>query len=176
MLAAAGGLIAYLDHAGRGTLPLLLPPVARAGEAHLAMDEATRASLEILASSQGSRKGSLIDAVDRCVTGAGARQLAEDLSAPLTDAGAIDARLELVQWLHDDAAAARGSARGAARAARCRPGAGPGGRRARQPARSRPAARRADRGAAACTIICRRARIAPRCSTGCCPASAGMAR
>ncbi len=102
MLAAAGGLIAYLDHAGRGSLPLLLPPVLRAGEAHLAMDEATRASLEILSSSQGTRKGSLIDAVDRCVTGAGARQLAEDLSAPLTDVAAIAGRLELVQWLFDD--------------------------------------------------------------------------
>ncbi len=102
MLAAAGGLIAYLDHAGRGSLPLLLPPVLRAGEAHLAMDEATRASLEILSSSQGSRKGSLIDAVDRCVTGAGARQLAEDLSAPLTDAAVIAERLELVGWLLDD--------------------------------------------------------------------------
>jgi DNA mismatch repair protein MutS len=44
MLAAACGLIAYLDHVGRGKLPLLLPPVARSGEAHLAMDEATRAS------------------------------------------------------------------------------------------------------------------------------------
>jgi DNA mismatch repair protein MutS len=103
MLAAAGGLIAYLDHVGRGNLPLLLPPVARAGDAHLAMDEATRASLEILSSSQGGRRGSLVDAVDRCVTGAGARQLADDLSAPLTDAAAIAARLELVQWLHDDA-------------------------------------------------------------------------
>ncbi len=102
MLAAAGGLIAYLDHAGRGTLPLLLPPVLRSGAAHMAMDEATRASLEILASSQGGRKGSLIDAVDRCVTGAGARQLAEDLSAPLTDVRAISGRLELVQWLLDD--------------------------------------------------------------------------
>ncbi len=99
MLAAAGGLIAYLDHAGRGTLPFLLPPVPRSGAAHLAMDEATRASLEILVASQGGRKGSLIDAVDRCVTGAGARQLAEDLSAPLTDVAAINERLELVQWL-----------------------------------------------------------------------------
>src|SRR5690606_12834232 len=27
MLAAAGGLLAYLHHAGRGTMPLLLPPV-----------------------------------------------------------------------------------------------------------------------------------------------------
>ncbi len=102
MLAAAGGLIAYLDHAGRGALPLLLPPVMRSGETHLAMDEATRASLEILTSSQGTRKGSLIDAIDRCVTGAGARQLAEDLSAPLTDIGTINQRLELVQWLHGE--------------------------------------------------------------------------
>ena len=45
MLAAAAGLIAYLDHAGRGTLPFLLPPVARGSGAHLAMDAATRASL-----------------------------------------------------------------------------------------------------------------------------------
>ena len=103
MLAAAGGLVAYLDHVGRGALPLLLPPALRAGEAHLAMDEATRSSLEILASSQGGRRGSLIDAIDRCVTGAGARQLAEDLSAPLTDAPAISERLELVGWLHGDA-------------------------------------------------------------------------
>jgi len=102
MLAAASGLIGYLEHVGRGNLPLLLPPVARAGDAHLAMDEATRASLEILVSSQGGRRGSLVEALDRCVTGAGARQLADDLSAPLTDAGEIEARLELVAWLHGD--------------------------------------------------------------------------
>ncbi len=106
MLAAAGGLIAYLDHVGRGKLPLLLPPVGRTGEAHLAMDEATRTSLEILSSNQGrqskGKQGSLIEAVDRCVTGAGARTLADDLSAPLTNLEAICARLALVEWLHDD--------------------------------------------------------------------------
>ena len=102
MLAAAGGLLAYLDHVGRGKLPLLLPPEVRSGEAALAMDEPTRASLEILSAQSGARKGSLIEAIDRCVTGAGARLLAEDLSAPLTDIVAINARLELVSWLHDD--------------------------------------------------------------------------
>ena len=102
MLAAAGGLIAYLDHVGRGKLPFLLPPVARTGDTRLAMDEATRASLEILASQQGGRQGSLIAAIDRCVTGAGARQLAEDLSAPLTDATEITARLSLVQFFCED--------------------------------------------------------------------------
>ncbi|WP_240310982.1 DNA mismatch repair protein MutS [Altererythrobacter sp. ZODW24] len=102
MLAAAGGLIAYLDHAGRGTLPFLLPPVARTGAAQMAMDEATRASLEILSAQTGGRAGSLVAAVDRCVTGAGARQLSDDLSAPLTDTAAIGERLALVRWLHAD--------------------------------------------------------------------------
>lgn len=99
-LAAAGGLIGYLDHVGRGSLPLLLPPVLREGAAGMAMDAATRASLEILESTTGGRAGSLIAAVDRCVTGAGSRLLADDLSAPLLDAEAIEARLALVQFWH----------------------------------------------------------------------------
>ncbi len=102
MLSAAGGLIAYLEHVGRGTLPLLLPPVAHDCGSTLAMDAATRASLEIVESSQGGRAGSLLGAIDRCSTGAGARQLAEDLSAPLTGKSEIEARLALVAWLHDD--------------------------------------------------------------------------
>ncbi len=102
MLAAAGGLIAYLEHVGRGRLPLLLPPEARAANALMAMDEATRTSLEILESQQGGRAGSLAAAVDRCATGAGARQLAADLAAPLTDRNAIEARLALVAFFHAD--------------------------------------------------------------------------
>ncbi len=101
MLSAAGGLIAYLDHVGRGNLPLLLPPVLRAAAAGMAMDEATRASLEILESTTGGRSASLIGAVDRCVSGAGSRLLAEDLSAPLLDHAAIEARLAMVQFWRD---------------------------------------------------------------------------
>lgn len=101
MLAAAGGLVAYLDHVGRGSLPLLLPPVVRETASTMAMDAATRGSLEILESAQGGRAGSLIGAVDRCVTGAGSRLLAEDLSAPLLDAAQIEARLALVQFWRD---------------------------------------------------------------------------
>ena len=102
MLAAAGGLIGYLDHVGRGTLPLLLPPVMRSAGQTMLMDEATRTSLEILTAQSGGREGSLIAAVDRCVTGAGARLLAEDLAAPLLNVGAVEARLSLVHWLHND--------------------------------------------------------------------------
>jgi DNA mismatch repair protein MutS len=115
MLAAAGGLMAYLEHVGRGSLPLLLPPVARTAGGTLEMDAATRASLEIVESSQGGRAGSRLGAIDRCSTGAGARQLAEDLSAPLNDLAAIEARLALVAWLHADPLL-RGDLRSALRA------------------------------------------------------------
>ena len=101
-LAAMGGLIGYLDHAGKGTLPFLAPPVRKTSGAHVAIDAATRESLEITATMSGVRAGSLLGAVDRTVTGAGARLLAQDLSAPLMDQGLIEARLGLVQLFHDD--------------------------------------------------------------------------
>ena len=101
-LAAAGGLVAYLEHNARGALPFLRPPVLRRSGEAMAIDAATRESLELIATSTGSRKGSLLDAVDRTVTGAGARALAADLGAPLMDRGRIEARLELVRLLVDD--------------------------------------------------------------------------
>ncbi|MEJ7926917.1 DNA mismatch repair protein MutS [Sphingobium sp. AN641] len=100
-LAAMGGLLGYLDHAGKGTLPFLAPPVRRISGGHVAIDAATRESLEITATMAGGRQGSLLAAIDRTVTGAGARLLAQDLSVPLLDADAIGARLDLVQLFHD---------------------------------------------------------------------------
>ncbi|WP_028056101.1 DNA mismatch repair protein MutS [Sphingobium bisphenolivorans] len=101
-LAAMGGLLSYLDHAGKGTLPFLAPPMRKTSGAHVAIDAATRESLEITATMSGARAGSLLGAVDRTVTGAGARLLAQDLSAPLMDQAMIEARLGLVQLFHDD--------------------------------------------------------------------------
>jgi DNA mismatch repair protein MutS len=104
-LSALGGLLAYLDHVGRGKIPFLQPPVRTTAEAHLAIDPATRESLEICQTISGARTGSLLAAVDRTVTAAGARLLAEDLSAPLLDTNLIEARLELVDWLMRDGTA-----------------------------------------------------------------------
>lgn len=101
-LAAAGGLIAYLDHVAKGALPFLRPPRLTRSDACMAIDAATRESLELTRSQSGARQGSLLDAVDRTVTGAGARLLAHDLSAPLMDRAAIEARLDLVTRFHDD--------------------------------------------------------------------------
>ena len=63
---------------------------------------ATRDSLEICRTQTGSVAGSLLGCIDRCVTAPGRRLLAADLSAPLTDRHAIEARLALVQWLHEE--------------------------------------------------------------------------
>ena len=57
----------------------------------------------------------MLDAVDRTVTGAGARLLAADLGAPLMDRARIEARLDLVALFGDDAAL-RERLRGALRA------------------------------------------------------------
>ncbi len=102
-LAAAGGLVAYLEHTAKGSLPFLRPPRVSRAEAAMAIDAATRESLELTVSAAGTRKGSLLDAVDRTVTGAGARLLGADIAAPLMDRAAIDARLDLVTLFHDDA-------------------------------------------------------------------------
>lgn len=93
---AAGGLIAYLDHAGKGSLPFLSIPAKRAAADHMAIDAATRESLELVRSAGGTRAGSLLDAIDRTVTPGGARMLAGDIGAPLMDRAAIKARLDLV--------------------------------------------------------------------------------
>ncbi len=97
-VAAAGALLAYLAATGAGTLPLLSPPVPCPAAGVMAIDAATRASLEISRSASGGRAGSLLDAVDATVTGAGARLLADDLAGPLTDAPKIAERLDLVAW------------------------------------------------------------------------------
>ena len=95
-LSAAGGLLAYLDEVARESLPFLRPPVCRSSGDHMMIDAATRESLELLATTGGGRVGSLLHAVDRTVTGAGARLLAADIGAPLLDRLGIEARLDLV--------------------------------------------------------------------------------
>jgi DNA mismatch repair protein MutS len=115
-LAAAGGLIAYLEHTAAGTLPFLRPPVLRRAAETMAIDAATRESLELTCTANGQRKGSLLDAIDRTVTGAGARLLAADLGAPLMARDRIEARLALVRLLLDDDAC-RDRLRGSLRAA-----------------------------------------------------------
>ena len=101
-LAAAGGLLAYLDATQKNAGAFLAAPRRIVRSEHMAIDPATRDSLEICRTQTGSLAGSLLGCIDRCVTAPGRRLLASDLSAPLTDTRAIEARLALVQWLHEE--------------------------------------------------------------------------
>ena len=95
-LAAAGALVDYLELTQQGRLPRLLPPRRwRVGGA-VEIDAATRANLELVRTLSGERRGSLLDVIDRTVTGVGARLLAGRIAAPPTDPAAIAYRLDKV--------------------------------------------------------------------------------
>lgn len=106
--AAAGALIDYVELTQKGKLPRLHPPARVEQGAVMEIDAATRRNLEITQTMSGERKGSLLDAVDRTVTGGGARLLAARIAAPLTSPGDINARLDLAQVFHADSRARDG--------------------------------------------------------------------
>jgi DNA mismatch repair protein MutS len=101
-LSAISGAIAYVEKTQKAERPPLARPERVENGATLFIDPATRSNLELLRSMSGSREGSLYRAVDRTVTGAGARLLAERLTAPLTDPSAIDVRLDAVAFFAAD--------------------------------------------------------------------------
>lgn len=98
-VSALGLIAAYLETTQAGKIPALAPP-RRSGESgFLAIDPATRLSLEIDRTQRGERDGSLLHCIDRSVTSGGARALAERISRPLRDPAAINAGLDAVEWL-----------------------------------------------------------------------------
>jgi DNA mismatch repair protein MutS len=95
---ALGALLDYLTLSQAGGSAKLSPPrQAREGSV-LAVDPSTRASLEIDRTLSGSRKGSLLDAIDQTVTAPGARSLAERLGRPSTCVDEINARLDAIAY------------------------------------------------------------------------------
>jgi DNA mismatch repair protein MutS len=98
-LSAAGALLAYAQETAGAAAPLILPPRRELAGSTMAIDAATRSSLEL---SRSTSRHSLEAAIDCTVTAAGARQLGADLAAPITDPAAIAARLDMVGWFHAD--------------------------------------------------------------------------
>ena len=98
-LAAVGALLKYVELTQLGRRPVVLPP-RRGGSADImVIDAATRASLELVRSVSGDRSGSLLAAIDRTVTGPGARALSERLAGPSRDLVLISRRLDAVGYL-----------------------------------------------------------------------------
>ena len=100
-VSALGGLVDYLDLTQRGHLPLLRPPVREAPGGAMQIDASTRRNLEITSALTGGREGSLLAAVDRTVTAAGARLLERRLAAPSRDLATIHARHDSLAFLRE---------------------------------------------------------------------------
>ena len=101
-LAAIGALLRYIDLTQLGAKPVIRPPRKTGASGILMIDASSRASLELTRSSSGEKQGSLLAAIDRTMTGAGARELAARLSSPLQDVAAIQRRHDAVQTIAGD--------------------------------------------------------------------------
>src|SRR5215468_8754258 len=104
-LTAAAACISYVERTQLGQRPPLSPPMRETQGATLLIDQATRSNLELMRTLSGERRGSLLAAIDRSVTAAGSRLLAQRLAAPLTDPAAIAERHDAVEFFVADAAA-----------------------------------------------------------------------
>jgi DNA mismatch repair protein MutS len=104
-LTAAAACVTYVERTQLGHRPPLSPPMREAQGATLLIDQATRSNLELTRTLAGERRGSLLAAIDRSVTAAGSRLLAQRLAAPLTDPTAIDARHDAVDFFVSNAPA-----------------------------------------------------------------------
>jgi DNA mismatch repair protein MutS len=102
-LSCLGALVDYLDITQKGKLPLLRPPIQEHSAAGVHIDAATRRNLELTRSLQGEKSGSLLQAIDRTVTSAGARLLELRLTNPSTDLHEISNRLDCITYFEDHA-------------------------------------------------------------------------
>ena len=102
-LGAAGAVLAYVELTQKGATPGLQPLSSQTVEGRLALDPATRRNLELVEPLAGERGATLLAAVDRTRTAAGARLLVHHLTGPLTDLAAIAARHDRVEALVRDA-------------------------------------------------------------------------
>jgi len=100
-LGAAGALLDYIGETQKGAMPRLKRPQLASRDAGMAIDPATRRNLELMETLSGERKGSLIAAIDRTITGPGARLLKSRLATPSTALAVITERLDMVQFFHD---------------------------------------------------------------------------
>ena len=105
---AAMRALDYVAMTGAGKLPTLSPPRPQGIGGRLEMDAATRASLELLRARDGGTRHTLLASVQRTLSAPGARLLAEQLAAPLTDLAAITARHDAWSWLLGEPAALAG--------------------------------------------------------------------
>ncbi len=102
-LRAVGGLLAYIKRTQKIDLSYLQKINFYSCDEFMGIDSASRRNLEIAESMRAKqRKGSLLWAIDRTRTSAGARLLRRHLEKPLVNENAIRSRLDAVNELYTD--------------------------------------------------------------------------
>ncbi|WP_300394740.1 DNA mismatch repair protein MutS [Henriciella sp.] len=101
-LSAAGLLLDYLSLTQAGADIRLDAPRRGSTRQRLAIDPATRASLEIDTAMRGGRAGTLLATIDRTLTAPGARLMAARLAEPECDADEIAARHDAVAFFLEE--------------------------------------------------------------------------
>jgi len=102
-LRAVGGLLAYIKRTQKIDLSYLQKINFYSCDEFMGIDSASRRNLEIAESMRAKqRKGSLLWAIDRTRTSAGARLLRRHLEKPLVNETAIRSRLDAVNELYTD--------------------------------------------------------------------------
>ena len=107
-ISSAGALIHYLRETQKSPLDHITALTPFPIHDFMALDQCTLTSLELVQSSEGTRKNSLLDLLDLSLTPMGARRIREWILKPLIDAEKIQERLSIVEDFKDDPTSRKG--------------------------------------------------------------------
>ncbi len=98
-VSAAGALLSYLEETQKIALSHILAAKAYDAEKHMALDRLALRNLELIQTTRGTKRGSLLSILDRAETAMGSRLIKSWIERPLLERSAIEARLDAVQEL-----------------------------------------------------------------------------
>ncbi|MEM9279283.1 MAG: DNA mismatch repair protein MutS [Pseudomonadota bacterium] len=98
-ISAAGAALAYVEKTQIGERPAIMRPVRESGEHSMFIDAATRTNLELVRTLSGEKQGSLFSAINRTLSGPGARLLGERMMSPLCSVEAITERQDSIAYM-----------------------------------------------------------------------------
>ncbi len=107
-ISSAGALIHYLRETQKSPLDHITALTPFPIHDFMALDQCTLTSLELVQSSEGTRKNSLLDLLDLSLTPMGARRIREWILKPLIDAEKIQERLSIVEEFKDNPTSRKG--------------------------------------------------------------------
>lgn len=95
---AAGVVLDYIQNTQKGLMPRLKTPVRFNVSENMEIDVATRRNLELVCGLNGNKKDSLLNTIDRTITGCGARLFLQRLLNPSVDLSEINRRYDMVSF------------------------------------------------------------------------------